>query len=258
MKITYPDIWQQFVRKTGKVVSILEKKNSRCTVGYLKLFPDKNPNYALFSPIDNRFPRMKIAKNHCPPDFFTRPQDFEDFLFLAKLTQWDQIPFALGTLEQKLGSDKDIDARTKGILLENAVDFEEFPEKIEENLPNLPFKIPENEIQKRRDFRQECVFTIDPLTARDLDDALSIELLENNTYKVAVHIADVSYFVKDHTALDKEAENRATSVYLVQKVIPMLPRTLCEHLCSLNPGEDRLTFSVEWILSPEGEILDTW
>ena len=73
-----------------------------------------------------------------------------------------------------------------------------------------------------------------------------------------MHIADVSYFVKDKTALDKEAENRATSVYLVQKVIPMLPRTLCEHLCSLNPGEDRLTFSVEWILSPQGEVLDTW
>ena len=258
LKRNYPDLWQQFVRKTGKVVSILEKKNSRCTVGYLKLFQDKNPNFALFSPIDNRFPRLKIAKNHCPPDFFTRPQDFEEYLFLAKLIQWDQISYGLGTLEQKLGSDKDIDARTKGILLENSIDYEDFPKKIEENLPDLPFKIPENEIQKRRDFRQNCVFTIDPLTARDLDDALSIEKLKDNTYKVAVHIADVSYFVKDKTALDKEAENRATSVYLVQKVIPMLPRTLCEHLCSLNPGEDRLTFSVEWILSPEGEILDTW
>ena len=258
LKRNYPDLWQQFVRKTGKVVSILEKKNSRCTVGYLKLFQDKNPNFALFSPIDNRFPRLKIAKNHCPPEFFTRPQDFEEYLFLAKLIQWDQISYGLGTLEQRLGSDKDIDARTKGILLENSIDFEDFPKNIEENLPDLPFKIPGNEIQKRRDFRQNCVFTIDPLTARDLDDALSIEQLKDNTYKVAVHIADVSYFVQDKTALDKEAENRATSVYLVQKVIPMLPRTLCEHLCSLNPGEDRLTFSVEWILSPQGEILDTW
>ena len=258
LKRNYPDLWQQFVRKTGKVVSILEKKNSRCTVGYLKLFQDKNPNFALFSPIDNRFPRLKIAKNHCPPEFFTRPQDFEEYLFLAKLIEWDQISYGLGTLEQRLGSDKDIDARTKGILLENSIDFEDFPKNIEENLPDLPFKIPGNEIQKRRDFRQNCVFTIDPLTARDLDDALSIEQLKDNTYRVAVHIADVSYFVQDKTALDKEAENRATSVYLVQKVIPMLPRTLCEHLCSLNPGEERLTFSVEWILSPQGEILDTW
>ena len=251
LKENYPDIWPQFVRKTGRVVYILERKNSRCTVGYLKQFQDKNPNFALFSPIDNRFPRMKIAQKNCPPDFFNRPQDFEEFLFLAKLIQWDQITYGLGVLEQKLGSDKDIDARTKGILMENAIDFEDFPDKISDNLPNLPFVIPDSEIEKRRDFRQNCVFTIDPLTARDLDDALSIELIEENKYKVGVHIADVSYFVSEKTDLDREAENRATSVYLVQKVIPMLPRTLCEHLCSLNPGEDRLTFSVEWIINSE-------
>ena len=190
LKKQFPENWHQFVQKTARVVFILEAKHSRCSAGYLKLFQDKNPNFALFSPIDNRFPRLKIAKNHCPPEFFTRPQDFEEYLFLAKLIQWDQISYGLGTLEQRLGSDKDIDARTKGILLENSIDFEDFPKNVEENLPDLPFKIPENEIQKRRDFRQNCVFTIDPLTARDLDDALSIEQLKDNTYRVAVHIAD--------------------------------------------------------------------
>ena len=126
-----------------------------------------------------------------------------------------------------------------GLLMENGVDFEEFDPKIESELPPLPFIIRPEEIAKRRDFRNQCVFTIDPLTARDLDDALSIESLENGKYKVGVHIADVSYFVRSNTLLDQEAEKRATSVYLVQKVVPMLPRTLCEHLCSLNPGEDR-------------------
>ena len=125
------------------------------------------------------------------------------------------------------------------MLLENGVDYDEFDAQIESELPKLPFVIPNDEIMKRKDFRKDCVFTIDPLTARDLDDALSIEKLENGNFKVGVHIADVSYFVKTNTKLDQEADRRATSVYLVQKVVPMLPRTLCEHLCSLNPGQDR-------------------
>ena len=144
------------------------------------------------------------------------------------------------------------------MLLENGVDYEEFSADIDKDLPSLPFVIPSDEIVKRRDFRKECVFTIDPLTARDLDDALSIEDLDDGTFRVGVHIADVTYFVKPDTTLDNEAERRATSVYLVQKVVPMLPRTLCEHLCSLNPGEDRLTFSVEWIMNSNGEILKSW
>jgi len=259
LKKHYPDQWQEFIQKTARVVAILEAKHSRCSAGYLKLFQDKNPNFALFSPIDSRFPRLKIAKVNCPKDFFARPQDFQEFLYIGKIIQWDLIPFGVGLLTHNLGSDKDIDVRTKGILLENGIDFvENFNPGIEDSLPSLPFVIPSEEIEKRRDYRKNCVFTIDPLTARDLDDALSIEKMENGNFKVGVHIADVSYFVTANTKLDEEAEHRATSVYLVQQVIPMLPRTLCENLCSLNPSLDRLTFSAEWVISPEAEILDIW
>jgi DIS3-like exonuclease 2 len=98
------------------------------------------------------------------------------------------------------------------------------------------------------------VFTIDPATARDLDDALHCIKLSDDLYEVGVHIADVSYFVPEDSPIDKSACDRTTSVYLVQKVIPMLPRLLCEELCSLNPATDRLTFSVIWKVRPNGEV----
>ncbi|KAJ7354819.1 DIS3-like exonuclease 2 [Desmophyllum pertusum] len=121
-----------------------------------------------------------------------------------------------------------------------------------------PWKIPEKELDYRRDFREDCIFTIDPLTARDLDDAVHCKKLEDGLFEVGVHIADVSFFVRRGTALDEVAAERGTSTYMVQKVVPMLPRRLCEELCSLNPGEDRLTFSVVWQMSDKGEILDEW
>ena len=100
------------------------------------------------------------------------------------------------------------------------------------------------------------MFSIDPLTAKDLDDAISVKRLANGLLEVGVHIADVSHFVYPGTALDKEARFRATTVYLVQKAIPMLPRLLCEELCSLNPDVDRLSFSVVWIMNTDGDIVE--
>jgi DIS3-like exonuclease 2 len=114
------------------------------------------------------------------------------------------------------------------------------------------------------DYREYTIFTIDPSTARDLDDALHIKRIPDCDgkgtpgWEVGVHIADVSHFVVPQTELDKWAEHRATSVYLVHKVIPMLPRVLCEELCSLNPGVDRLTFSVVWKMTDDAVIKDEW
>jgi len=118
--------------------------------------------------------------------------------------------------------------------------------------------IPEREFEVRRDLRQERVFTIDPDTAKDLDDALSIKLNDDGTYDVGVHIADVSYFVKPNTALDRDARKRATSVYLVQRAVPMLPPTLSEQLCSLNPGQERLAFSVIFTMDKEAKVINKW
>lgn len=105
------------------------------------------------------------------------------------------------------------------------------------------------------DLTQELICTIDPATARDLDDALSIKKLDDNTWECGVHIADVGHFVEESSYLDKEARLRTTSIYLVHRVIPMLPRLLCENLCSLNPGVERLAFSIFFKLDNDGDLL---
>ncbi|XP_063772613.1 DIS3-like exonuclease 2 isoform X2 [Pseudophryne corroboree] len=251
-------------QKTAKVVYILEKKHSRAATGFIKPMADKSGDlakkYAFFSPVDHRLPRIHVPLVDCPADFLTRPQDFTSTLFICRITNWrEDSNFAEGKLMKSLGQAGEIEPETEGILTEYGVDFSEFSNDVLQCLPqNLPWTIPQEELEKRKDLRKECVFTIDPATARDLDDALSCKLLPDGNFEVGVHIADVSYFVKEASVLDVVASERATSVYLVQKVIPMLPRLLCEELCSLNPMADRLTFSVIWKITPEGKILKEW
>ncbi|KAG9330642.1 hypothetical protein JZ751_023438 [Albula glossodonta] len=214
----------------------------------------------MFSPVDHRVPRVNVPLTDCPTDFALRPGDYANTLFICRITSWpDNSTFAEGRLVKSLGQAGEIEPETEGILLEYDVDFSEFSEDVLRCLPqNLPWTIPPDELSKRRDLRKECIFTIDPATARDLDDALSCKPLPDGNFEVGVHIADVSYFVEEGEALDIVASRRATSVYLVQKVIPMLPRLLCEELCSLNPLTDRLTFSVIWKITPQGKILSEW
>ena len=259
------EVPEQFLQRTGKVVFIIEKKHSRVACGHLKPFnhPKEFPD-GLFSPIDSRLPRLRIPRELCPPGFFDRPEDFEKTLLLARITSWSQTSsrdsfFATGSIARSLGEAGEIEPETEGILLEYGIDSGPFSDEALACLPRgAPWKIPESQLASRRDFRGDCVFTIDPLTARDLDDAVHCKKLEDGVFEVGVHIADVSYFVRSGSALDEAAAERATSTYMVQKVIPMLPRRLCEELCSLNPGEDRLTFSVVWKMSEKGEILDEW
>ena len=248
------------VIRTGKVVGIAEQKHSRACTGRLKLMADRSRDNALFSPADHRLPRLVIPSISCPPGFFERPQDFENTLFVARIKSWEaNSQFAMGELARSLGEAGEIEPETEGILMENDIDCSEFSEEVLSCLPQeLPWIIPADEYANRRDLTKECIFTIDPMTARDLDDALSCESLGDGMYEVGVHIADVSYFVKPKTDLDDVASSRSTSVYLVQKVIPMLPRLLCEQLCSLNPDEARLTFSVIWKINERGEIFEEW
>lgn len=253
--------WRRFVQKTGKVVCILEAKNTRITAGHLRLQQDRNPSWVLFSPRDSRFPRMLIPSSECPPGFFQRPGDFSNTLFLAQMTKWlPDATFAQGQLKRLIGQAGDLSAETEAILESHQIDHGEFPDGIMGSLDVGPnWKVPEALLSERRDFRKEMVFTIDPKTARDLDDALSCRRLDGtDLWEVGVHIADVSHFVEKGTKLDQVAKHRATSVYLVQQVIPMLPRLLCDHLCSLHPGEDKLTFSVVWKMNKEGRVFDEW
>ncbi|GAB1285189.1 DIS3-like exonuclease 2 [Apodemus speciosus] len=213
------------LQKSAKVVYILEKKHSRAATGILKLLADKNSDlfkkYALFSPSDHRVPRIYVPLKDCPQDFMTRPKDYANTLFICRILDWkEDCNFALGQLAKSLGQAGEIEPETEGILTEYGVDFSDFSSEVLDCLPqSLPWTIPSDEVGKRRDLRKDCIFTIDPSTARDLDDALSCRRLTDGTFEVGVHIADVSYFVPEGSSLDKVAAERATSVYLVQKVI---------------------------------------
>ncbi|XP_066911214.1 DIS3-like exonuclease 2 [Clytia hemisphaerica] len=245
------------VTKTGKVVYILEEKHPRVACGFLKPFCHNQFGFALLSPNDNRLPRLMIPLTECPDDFKNQFSNYAKTLFIAKIVKWEKNKaFAGGKIMRSLGEAGHIEPETESILLCNDIDSSPFSEKVLRCLPDgKTWKVTSAELSKRRDMRKECVFTIDPATARDLDDALSCKKIADGLYEVGVHIADVSYFIEQNTALDDVASQRATSVYLAQKVIPMLPNILCEQLCSLNPGVERLAYSVFWNMKSDGTIM---
>ena len=251
---------QTNLTKTGKVVYIIEKKHPRITTGHLNIYRNNSFGFALMSPIDNRLPRLMISLSEVPEDFRKRPKDYEKTLFVGQVSNWNlNMAFAAGKLVRSLGEAGHIEPETEAILINNDIDSSPFSQDVLKCLPNGDtWSISQEEIDKRRDLRRECIFTVDPPTARDLDDALSCIKLDDDHYRVGVHIADVSFFIEQGNALDKEASKRATSVYLSQKVIPMLPAVLCEQLCSLNPGVDRLAYSVIWKLRKDGTVLEEW
>ena len=130
-------------------------------------------------------------------------------------------------------------------------------EAVETAADKIPAEISAEEIAKREDFRKVTTFTIDPKDAKDFDDALSIRKLKDGLWEVGVHIADVTHYVKEGSIIDKEAEKRATSVYLVDRTIPMLPERLCNFICSLRPNEEKLAFSVIFDITEKGEVRDS-
>jgi len=142
----------------------------------------------------------------------------------------------------------------EAVLVNYGIDMTDL-DTVAQELPGADWQMPEDEIARRRDFREKCVFTIDPATARDLDDALHIEKMPNGNYELGVHIADVSYFVRPNSETDKVAQDRCTSTYMPDRVVPMLPRRLCEDLCSLNPSVERFSFSVVFEMTPKAEIV---
>jgi ribonuclease R len=177
---------------------------------------------------------------------------------LVRITEWPEHannPF--GEVEKVLGRPGENEVEMMSILAEH--DFPlSFPEKVEKEAAKLKTSIPPAEIEKRWDFRDIPTFTIDPADAKDFDDAISYRQLENGNHQVGVHIADVSHYVKPGTAIDEEAYNRATSIYLVDRVIPMLPEVLSNNVCSLRPHEDKLCFSAVFELTDNAKIVSEW
>jgi len=179
-------------------------------------------------------------------------------LVTAKITEWPQRaknPF--GELIEVLGNPGDNDAEMHAILAEFNLPYK-FPPEVEKAAEKIPETIPESEIKKRRDFRKITTFTIDPHDAKDFDDALSIQRLDNGLWEVGVHIADVTHYVTPGSIIEEEAYNRATSVYLVDRVVPMLPEKLSNGLCSLRPNEDKLCFSAIFLMDDNANVKEEW
>ena len=177
---------------------------------------------------------------------------------VAKITDWpDNSKNPFGKITETLGRPGDHDTEIHSILLEYGLPYE-FPSEVEKDAEKLPIEITEEEISKRRDMRSDLTFTIDPITAKDFDDALSFKVLENGNYEIGIHIADVSHYVQPKTILDDEAYDRATSVYLVDRVVPMLPEMLSNGVCSLRPNEEKLTFSAVFEMDEKANIVNQW
>ena len=177
---------------------------------------------------------------------------------VARITEWNaDAKNPMGEIVRVLGKPGEHKAEMDAILVEYGFPLE-FPADVEKEAEEIPYRIPRKEISKRRDFRKVPTFTIDPVDAKDFDDALSVQTLPSGNLEVGIHIADVSYYVEPDTALDEEAFDRATSVYLVDRVIPMLPEKLSNMVCSLRPGEDKLCFSAVFELDENGTVLNEW
>ncbi|RLD39214.1 MAG: ribonuclease R [Bacteroidetes bacterium] len=212
--------------------------------------------------ISKKFAFLIPDSRHMPVDIFIPLDSLKDAKngqkALARITEWPEHsknPF--GEITDVLGNPGEHNVEMQSILAEH--DFPlGFPAHVEKAAENIPSNISAEEYKKRKDFRKIWTITIDPEDAKDFDDALSLKKLDSGNWEVGVHIADVSHYVKPGGQLDEEAYKRATSVYLVDRVIPMLPEKLSNNVCSLNANEDKLCFSAVFELDKEAGVIKQW
>ncbi len=231
----------------GEVIEIVERAKTEF-VGIL----EKSKNFAFVVTSDQRMPVDIFIANDKQKGANNGDK------VVARITEWPKDkknPF--GIIVDVLGKPGEHNTEMHAILAEFGLPYR-FPEKVEQDAAKLHIEIDVNEIKKRRDFRAITTFTIDPADAKDFDDALSIKKLDNGNWEIGVHIADVSHYVTPGTLLDKEALQRATSVYLVDRVVPMLPEVLSNNACSLRPQETKLCFSAVFELTEKAEIKNEW
>ncbi|WP_019948754.1 ribonuclease R [Hymenobacter aerophilus] len=236
-------------RPVGDVVEVLDRKRPE-VVGRIQI-----RDHVAFVKPDNRKLYFDVYVSH---DDLNDAQNGDKVL--VHVTEFpedgsDRSP--AGVVVRSFGQAGGNEAEINAIMAEFGLPFE-FPAEVEAEAQAMSDTISEEEIARRRDFRDVTTFTIDPADAKDFDDALSIQQLENGHWEIGVHIADVTHYVRLDTALENESRTRATSVYLVDRVIPMLPEHLSNGLCSLRPNEDKLTFSAVFELDENGKLYSTW
>lgn len=231
----------------GEVVEIIKRYKTEF-VGVLQM----NNNFGFVIPDD---PKMYT-------DLFIPKKDLNNAVdgdkVVAELLEWPQNsknPF--GKITKVIGKPGHHETEIHSILYEYSLPYE-FPYEVEKEANDLSVEISNQEISKRRDLRSTTTFTIDPADAKDFDDALSFRIIENGNYEVGIHIADVTHYLTENSVLDQEAYKRATSVYLVDRVIPMLPEILSNNVCSLRPNEDKLTFSAVFEMDHNANIVNQW
>ncbi|MFB0972945.1 MAG: VacB/RNase II family 3'-5' exoribonuclease, partial [Bacteroidales bacterium] len=240
----------------GEVVDIIERcKNPH--VGILQI-SGGNAWVIIESrsmPFDIRIPEDSLKAAEAK---FTDPKPANGLKVAALVTEWPRnSEMPLGVITDVLGLPGENNTEMHAILAEYTLPYRFEPE-VEAAAAKIPVKITDAEVKNRRDFRDAPTFTIDPADAKDFDDALSVRRLKNGNWEIGVHIADVSHYVKPDSMLDHEAYERATSVYLVDRTIPMLPEVLSNNLCSLRPNEEKLTFSAVFELDDNAKVLDKW
>jgi len=231
----------------GEIVSILERNKTQF-VGVLQI--EKNYAFVL-----TRGPRMYT-------DFFIDKKQLDGYTngdkVLVEYTDWPKrVESPYGTLIESFGPPGDTNTEMHAILSDYGLPLH-FPDEVEAAANAIDQSISPEEVKKRRDFRDTLTFTIDPKTAKDFDDALSFKVLGNDRFEIGIHIADVSHYVEPHSVLDQEAYDRATSVYLVDRVVPMLPEVLSNGVCSLRPHEEKYTFSAVFTMNSKGDVLEEW
>jgi ribonuclease R len=234
-------------KKEGEITNIIKRAKSEYVgiiqkhKSYAFVIPDGNKMYTdIFVPIN------KINKAE------------EGDRVLVSLEDWpEKADSPYGRVLKVLGKPGEHNTEIHAILAEYGLPLE-FPHDVEEFANNIDTSIRKEEINKRRDMRQDLTFTIDPKDAKDFDDALSFKVLENGLFEIGIHIADVSHYLQEGTILDDEAYERATSIYLVDRVVPMLPEVLSNKACSLRPNEEKYTFSAVFKINNKAEIKDQW
>ena len=234
-------------RPEGEVIEVIERAKTDF-VGVI----DIQKNFAFVSTAN---PKM-YTDIFIPKDKYNGAENGD--VVLVHIEDWPKkadSPF--GNVVKVLGKPGEHNTEIHAILAEYGLPSE-FPIEVETFAQKIDTSIQESEIKKRRDMRQILTFTIDPKDAKDFDDALSFQILDNGNYEIGIHIADVSHYLQEGTILDDEAYNRATSVYLVDRVVPMLPEVLSNFACSLRPNEEKYTFSAIFELDKKASIKNSW
>ncbi|MBI1974501.1 MAG: ribonuclease R [Candidatus Zambryskibacteria bacterium] len=237
-----------FGRKQAKVVEIIER-HKLDFVGTL----EKDGENFFLKPNDKRMYRDIFVP------FDSAQGGFDKEKVQVKITKWiDPSKSPTGEVIRRIGTAGEHNAEMLGIVYESGFEVD-FPPEVEKEANAWKEKHEkENKLKDRKDFRDVTTFTIDPADAKDFDDAISIKKLDNGDYEIGVHIADVSHFVIPNSNLDKEAKKRGTSIYLVDRTIPMLPEVLSNDLCSLNPNEDKYAFSAVFVIDKSGQVKERW